>query len=90
MILFLGCVCLTIYLPQFSDLKFKFCLFIQNKMERQVEEKERLLYILFKFKKLVRHFCEVYSKDKVGESTARKWFSRFKKGHFEYLRTFMD
>ena len=29
-----------------------------------------------------RNICDVYGNNDIGESTARKWFSRFKEDHF--------
>lgn len=59
-------------------------------MKCQVEEKEHFRHLLlFQFNRKVsaaeaaRNIREVYGEDAMGESTARKWFSRFKEGCFD-------
>ena len=35
----------------------------------------------------VRNICAVYGDNSIGESTARKWFSRFKEDSFDFSGT---
>ena len=59
-------------------------------MECQVQKNEHFRHILlFEFNRGVkaseaaRTICAVYGENAIVESTARKWFSRFKMGHFD-------
>ena len=63
---------------------------IYNKMKCQVEEKEHFRHLLlFYFNRDVsaaeaaRNIREVYGEDAMGDSTSRKWFSRFKDENFD-------
>ena len=55
-----------------------------------MEKLEYLRHILLfefnigaKAEKSARNICAVYGDNAIGESTARKWFSRFKEDHFD-------
>ena len=63
-------------------------------MECQVENLEHFLHILlFQFSRgaraaeAVRNICTVYGDNVIGESTERKWFSRFKEDRFDITDT---
>ena len=46
--------------------------------------------LLFEFNRgaeAARNICAVYGDDAIGESTARKWFSRFKEDRFDIRHT---
>ena len=60
------------------------------KMECQVDKTERLRHhLLFAFNRRVkaaeaaREICAVYGEGAMPQSTARRWFSRFKNGNFD-------
>ena len=63
-------------------------------MECQVEKLEHFRYILLfecnrgaKATEAARNICAVYGDNAIGERTARKWFSRFKKDRFDIRDT---
>ena len=60
-------------------------------MECQVEKLEHFrLALLFEFNrgaKVARNICAMYGDNAIGESKARKWFSRFKEDHFDISDT---
>ena len=63
-------------------------------MEYQVEKLQPFRHILlFEFNRsakaaeVAKNICAVYGDNTIGESTARKWFSRFKEGRFDISGT---
>ena len=63
-------------------------------MECQVEKLEHFWHILLyefnigvKAAEVARNICTVYGDNAIGESKARKWFSRFKENHFDISDT---
>ena len=63
-------------------------------MECQVEKLEYFRHILLfeinrgaKAAEAARNICAVYGENAIGESTARKWFSRFKENRFNISDT---
>ncbi|XP_021571064.1 uncharacterized protein LOC110596169 isoform X2 [Carlito syrichta] len=75
---------------KFGDLKKVGAISGLKKKECQVEKNEHFRHILlFEFNRGVkaaeaaRNICAVYGENAIGESTARKWFCRFKEGHFD-------
>ena len=62
-------------------------------MECQVEKLEHFRHILFdlnsgaKAEEAAKNICAVYRDNSIGESTARKWFSRFKVDRFDISDT---
>ena len=63
-------------------------------METQVEKLEHFQHILnlelnrgAKAAEAVRNICAVYGDNAIGESAARKWFSRFKEDRFDISDT---
>ena len=63
-------------------------------MKSQVVKLEQLQNILLfesnrgaKSAEITKNICAVYGDNAIGESTARKWFSRFKEDHFDISGT---